>query len=284
MMMLERSESARYAKAKFFEGFNDVDIFVEDTAEESKKIYCELLSRALNNQLGIAQVFPLGPKDSVIKRCAADQGERARPAVYIIDGDYDFLSGVSIPPLKRLYRHERYSIENYLCDGDAIVAVISDESVKEDFAASKLTYDFSGWALRAAPPLYELTLACVIAHLTNCGLPSVNIPLASIRGSHGDHVDEVKVKNLIATYVTAIDAKLGAGSYERLRLDILKRSSFDHQKFVTFFTPAKAVLMPLLTARIIRKSKMTMSKALLKCKLAKRCDVADFASIGKFIA
>ena len=41
--MLERRSSAKVAKSVFYEDFNDIDIYIEDTAPGYRKIFKELL-------------------------------------------------------------------------------------------------------------------------------------------------------------------------------------------------------------------------------------------------
>jgi hypothetical protein len=92
MSDLQRSEAARFAASVFFEDFNDVDVYVEDTAEGFSKIYGILLGRLLADRLTISRVFPLGGRTSVI---AAAQREYTsqRKSVFIIDGDLYLLCG-----------------------------------------------------------------------------------------------------------------------------------------------------------------------------------------------
>jgi hypothetical protein len=282
--MLNRSESANYAKAKFFEKFNDIDIFVEDTATESKKIYCEILSRALGHNFNITQVFPLGGKNAVINRCLSDQGARKRKAVYIIDGDYDILFGSSMPSLKRLYRLSRYSIENYLCDDVALIDVVSDESINlgtDEIAAS---FDFSGWKSHACTPLKDVVSACVVAYKRKSnGLPTVNVNLSDIRGRVDDHVDMNKVSGLVAKYELAIDSEFGNGAYSS-DISSINFGGEDSFGFVRRYAPAKNLLLPFMISRANRKLGFTMGSKLLKCKLARRCDISELGSIVSFIS
>jgi hypothetical protein len=172
--MIKRSEAALVAKAKFFTAFNDIDVYVEDTANESRKVYVELLNRVFDKKILISQVFPIGSKPTVIRRCEADQGDRARPAVYIVDGDYDCLA-TGPSKLLRLYRLRRYCIENYLVDPRAVIDVVNDDSIHEDEAEIEKKIDFDGWLQKISPALSTLVLAMIAGMRRQCGLPTVRV-------------------------------------------------------------------------------------------------------------
>lgn len=276
---LVRSERARRAMSAFYERFNDVDIYVEDTAVESKKIYCELISRALAHRFSVSQIFPLGSKDVVIAHCQADQGVRTRPALYIVDGDYDLLTSVPDPALKRFYRLKRYSIENYLIDPAALVDILADESTVQDIGHIEKNFDFEGWVNHVQDPLERLTLACVVAHISRNGLPTVNVDLGLIRGLRDDFVDPQKVATFVASYEAATDAKRGAGVFANSLSQISARTVDSGFIFVRNYLPAKIITMPLIFSRVRRKFRIQTSNVLLKCKLARRCDLGDIRDI-----
>lgn len=277
--MLERNDSAKHAKAKFFEAFNDIDVFVEDTARESRKVYCELLTRALGNHVTVTQVFPIGSKEVVLARCAADQGVRARRAVYIVDGDYELLTGSPPPGLRRLFRLPRYSIENYLCDEAALVDVISDETIRDDRAQVEVRFEFDHWVANVSKPLADLLTACFAAHCHQCGMPSVNVQLSLITGEWPDHVDATKTDALVASYATKVDGHSGAGTFSALKSRVAAARGGDDYKYVRRYGPAKTLLFPLLLRRVRRRHGLNLNERLLRCKIARRCDIAELREI-----
>ena len=275
--MIVRSEDARYAKSLFYASYNDVDVFVEDTAEESKKIYVEILSRVFEKKLSIDQVFPVGPKPTVIKRCRADQGDRPRPAVYIVDGDYDVLFNVDLPKLKRLYRLDRYCIENYLIDPKAVIDVAVDEDIRLDEKQVQAKFDFDGWTKKIAGPLEKVVVALAVSCKKQCGLPTVKIDMARIQGAHFDHVDPAKVDSFEKEYEKAVDVQFGSGAFRELASALEQRPA--KVDFFRAYASGKSLLMPLLLCRLKRRLGLEVEYRKLRVKLARRCDVSDLDDI-----
>ncbi|NWE37420.1 hypothetical protein, partial [Pseudomonas gingeri] len=63
---MERSAAAKYAASVFYEGFNDFDIYVEDTAPGYTKIFASILSRAISNNVTLEKIFALGERSNVL--------------------------------------------------------------------------------------------------------------------------------------------------------------------------------------------------------------------------
>jgi Protein of unknown function (DUF4435) len=123
----QRSSDGLAALDIFYDDFNDVHFFVEDIDQEN--LY-ELILRKLFPELRVARVFPLGGKQAVLNRCTHDSQQRsAPPSVYIVDKDFDDL-------LRRRLSHpflfylDRYCIENYFAEPDAIIDVIIESLPK----------------------------------------------------------------------------------------------------------------------------------------------------------
>lgn len=280
--MIERSEASRYAKALFYINVNDIDVYVEDTASESKKVYVEILNRVFAKKFLISQVFPIGSKPTVLKRCVADQGPRARPAVYIVDGDYDVLFGKPLPALNRLYRLKRYCIENYLLDVNAVVDVLSDESIDLDEQQIRKRLDFPVWISKIGPALSSLTKTLGAAHVKQCGLSTVKINLSGIQGAHWDHVDGIKVLTLENSYQNAIDAQYGAGTFRGIVSNIHVVCHPPGELF-RLYASGKSLLMPLFLSRIKRRVGIEVDYQKFRVKLSRRCDVADFFDLPQCV-
>lgn len=280
--MIERSESARYAKALFYTAFNDIDVFVEDTALESKKVYVELLNRILKHKFSVSQVFPVGTKSTVIRRCREDQGHRERPALYIVDGDYDELVGVALESLKRLYRLKRYCVENYLLDAEALIDVLNDETLLHDEGQIRDLLDYAGWMAKAVPALAQLVLTLVVSHVKQCGMPTVNVKLSDIRGDFPDHVDAQKVQVLLQKYEAAVDAKYGEKTFER-KCAALSALCASDASLVFRHGSAKALLLPLVSSRIRRRVGVEVDLRKLRVKLARRCDVSEMEDLAECV-
>ncbi|MBH8765645.1 hypothetical protein I5J57_24485 [Pseudomonas aeruginosa] len=92
--MLERSPAARVAMAAFFTQYNDLDVYIEDTAEGYTKIFANVLSRAMSANISLDRVFPLGERRRVIDAARRElESNVERRAVYIVDGDLYLMCG-----------------------------------------------------------------------------------------------------------------------------------------------------------------------------------------------
>ncbi|AHX16415.1 hypothetical protein CH75_17445 [Dyella jiangningensis] len=280
--MLARSAASLYAKSVFYSDFNDIDVYIEDTLEGSRKIYVSILNRVFDGAVKVSQVFPLGGRRAVTERCKADQGDRPRPAIYIIDGDYDCITGDSDGDLRRLYKLKRYCIENYLVDLDAVVDILDEEDIELEVVDIEKKLDLAAWRERLASSLGDLVLFLAAGKKLNCSLPSVNFDLREIEGEFPDQVDAEKVAGLIAKYRSAVDDRQGEGAMDGLvnvfRPKVPADASFRGLS-------AKAVFMPLLKKRLQRKGGYApMDHKKFKLRLARRCDIAEFSDLRSVVA
>lgn len=277
--MIRRSDAANYAKASFYTAFNDIDVFVEDTANESRKVYVEILSRVFGNKVLISQIFPIGSKPTVLKRCRADQEDRERPALYIVDGDYDCFSDGSAEVLQRLYRLRRYCIENYLIDPVAVIDVLNDDSLDLDETGIREELDLHSWLKCIAPSLSMIVLALIASNKKQCGMSTVRLDLNQIQGEFRDHIDPEKSIVLVEGYRLAIDGRWGIGSYEALVAELKASIGERDEDIFLRYMSAKAVLMPLLRSRIKRRAGVDVDYPRFRVRLARRCDVSEFADM-----
>ena len=102
---------ARAAIRKLFEPLQPIDVYVEDTNDEV--FYRALLNRVLDGRVHIARVFGLGGRQAVVE-AAANHDHFERRALFIVDGDLEWVRGLPAPKIPYLHRHEAYCIENLL--------------------------------------------------------------------------------------------------------------------------------------------------------------------------
>lgn len=151
---------------------NDVDIFVEDTS--SPNMWLKIIRRYLPKTTKIKSVSPLGGKKEVLKACRADQAERTRRRLYIIDADMDLLTGSRKPGLKHLYRLQRYCIENYLIDQTALRNVVTGLLPKISEDEVDICCDVKAWLSRNSGPLRSLFEAYAISEHLYTGYATVS--------------------------------------------------------------------------------------------------------------
>jgi len=282
--MLEHSDSAKFAKHKFFSNYNDIDVFIEDTAKESKKIFTEILRRVMNGSVSIESIFPIGSKPTVIKRCKADQGSRKKRAIYIVDGDYELATSTPKPALLRFYRLNKYCIENYLLDDDAIISVINDSTIDQDIESIAKILDMDGWRTRVTPHLNKVTTALIAASLKVCDcLPTVKLQLTEIEGDEHDKIDPLKALAFEHRYREEIDKKHGSGTFSALT-SILGAANGGRGIDFNKNASGKSLILPLVKCRILRKLDYDLRDfPLFKARLASRCDVSDLADLPNHI-
>lgn len=104
--------------------FNEVNFYVEDIEQEN--FYFEILKK-LFPKIKFERIFPLGGKPNIFTDAALNAGDKKK--VYIVDLDFD-----EILNKKNLFQNifylEKYSIENYLIDKEAIKKIIIEERPK----------------------------------------------------------------------------------------------------------------------------------------------------------
>lgn len=173
-LLPRRSRDALAALDIFYDEFNDVHFFVED--EEQENLY-EVILRRMFPELKVARIFPLGGKQAVLGHVPEVAGEGTTPrCVYLVDKDFDDLLGKKVQK-PMLFYLDRYCIENYFVESDAILEIVVESAPKlrrADVAAeldlpSRIT-EF----LESLRPLFQL-FYCVQRFelgLENCSLPA----------------------------------------------------------------------------------------------------------------
>jgi hypothetical protein len=123
-----RSLAGKAALDIFYNDFNEVNFYVED--EDQENLDEEILRKVLP-QVKFKKIFPLGGKSSVLKHAANKDNESLdKKCIYIVDKDFDdFLDKVEQD--ERLFYLERYCVENYLLEEQAIVNVLIETYPKK---------------------------------------------------------------------------------------------------------------------------------------------------------
>lgn len=123
-----RSLAGKAALDIFYSDFNEVNFYVEDDDQEN--LYEEILRKTLP-QVKFKKIFPLGGKVPVLKHAANKDNEFLdKKCIYIVDKDFDDFLG-KVEQDKRLFYLERYCIENYFLEEQAIVNVLIETYPKK---------------------------------------------------------------------------------------------------------------------------------------------------------
>lgn len=281
--MITRKEESKSARSVLLEDFNDIDVYVEDTAVESKKIYKQIINRVFSGQYNVDDVIPVGPCSKVISEWAKHKKiDDKRPKVFIIDGDFiHFNKNLEnvIPTefkddLQGLYILPRYCIENYLIDENAFIEIIHDEDAIDERETIKEKINFQHWIKNNEKLLIDLFIVYSICL-------EKNVPQKTIK---------YKVTNFVSNIAGCVDAQLIARRIEYLKQqinikdnsieidkEIEKRSTeiFKLDKMLLRFITGKNYLFPLIKQHISTQYNLSVTQISLKIRLAKRCDIGE---------
>jgi hypothetical protein len=279
-MELRRNDSARYAKAWLYQALNDFDVFVEDTAEHSRKLYAVLIGRVVGATKKLKTVFPIGGRDAVIERCVNDNNANGRPRVYIVDGDLHVAAGNASPDLPRLFVLPVYCIENILVDFSSIEGLCDEESIAYDAEEVADFLDLSGWLNESGEALRDLFVAFAAAFLGGVGVPLVARGAKCVAIGESGLACRNKVKVVIDEIRNSYDAKLGIGKFET-EFQRLMTLAKHNNSFVTDCVSGKDFLLPLLFARIRARIKIRADNRVLQLRLARTCDVSKLMGVAE---
>ena len=122
------SAEASATRALFYQGLNDINLFVEDKGMEY--LYETIFKRLLGANYCISAIYALGGKTNVIARYH-EFGDKLddTPNFYIVDGDFDrYIHKEDMVNAPNFIYLQSYNIENYFVD----------ESATEQFAKGQL--------------------------------------------------------------------------------------------------------------------------------------------------
>lgn len=284
-MMLERGLEARFAKSVFYEHVNDIDVFVEDTSAETRKLFAKLLSRNLGS-FSIDCVFPVGARIDVLTKCGADQGHGGRRRrVYVIDADMDLCRGIDAPRLRRLYRLPRYCVENFLIEEVAAARVLArnSEELDDDDALRKLEFD--SWLSPNASYLRRLFIAFAATATLDSSIATISRGYNRVVKDDSGVVDALRVEDLIVELKHLVDSRCGDGSFDR---EFEATEKFHAGKtdrdFMLHCVSGKHFLLPLLKMRMIKICRIGMSNGVFKVNLADCASASELKDILLFAA
>lgn len=279
---MERNLLARSAKSVFFEEFNDIDIFIEDTAVGYEKLFMELFSRVFAGTYRVSNVFPLGSRGSVIAECDQNLPNIKRPTLYVVDGDLHLINQNTENRLG-LYTLPYYCVENLLVDENAIHNLINEESAvisREDLID---LFDYSGWVSSNSGVLTDLFIEYGVAFTTCPNIQTVAFDISNLVSSNTGDVDHVKVAARKRAITSAIIEKIGTDEYHLHRARI-EAFAFNSEDAFLKFVSAKDYILPLLLMRIRRITSTKAPNVNIKLRLAMVCNLTGIADSKQYVA
>lgn len=274
---LERTAAARYASSVFYEEFNDIDIYIEDTANGYEKLFAIILGRLLADRLTVTKVFPLGGRQKVIETARQAQNVE-RKSVYIIDGDLYLITGEREGIPNNVVTLDRYCIENYLIDERVIVDILDDEHPekrKDDLAA---LFDFEHWLSSSRQKFTELFLLYAAAHHLQSGLPTISRPMKDLIRSNRAEVDAEKAQKIIEEIHSKLMEKFDEAQVTQLLAELQKNIDVN-SCFVSKYVSAKDYTLPMLFVRMRSIWKLAATNLNIKMRLAKHCDLSSLQNV-----
>lgn len=267
----------------FFKSKNDIDIFIEDTNDE--EFYKALFNRLVGNSK-ITKIFSCRCKTELVKACENDQVDRNRKRIYIADGDLDLIFSNNRKDLKYFYSLEKYCIENYLIDEDAIIEVLHDIVIL-DKELIKKQLGFNNWLKNISHPLIELFLHYSLTHQFKTGTKTV----ANGAGTYCKQVKNITVLNILRVEEeieksrSEIISLKGQEIYDEL---IYERRQNWPSNITTLSTivSGKDFLLPLLSFRFKKikgKETYNLKYEALRMRMAKTCNISAFDDLKRKI-
>ncbi|WP_446811172.1 DUF4435 domain-containing protein [Methylomonas sp. 2BW1-5-20] len=282
-MLPERSLAAKSAKSVLFEEFNDIDIYIEDTAEGYEKIFKELFSRVFQGQYKVSKVFPLGDRYSVVKEHRKQYSSLTRPTLFIVDGDLFLMQENRLSSERGLFVLPCYCIENILLDINQIYQLLNEECHKVSRDELIHNFNYTQWLEDNYKHLLYLFIEYGISFTLTPELQTVNYPITKLVSSDRGVVDKDKVQKRIKDLGNEVLSKASHEEIDILRRKIESIVPINQDSLFTYVS-AKDYLLPLLLTRFRTVTKSKATNINIKLRLAMRCNVELLNESKKFVA
>jgi hypothetical protein len=280
--MIERKTNSKSARSVLFEEFNDIDIYVEDSALGYKKIYKELLNKVFKNQLKIEHIIPIGNRDEVIKECENNQEKTGRKRVYIVDGDLYILSVEPVIPKNGLFTLPRYCIENYLISKTALVKVLYEDDPTLETSEIEDQIKFDDWLNQNEKQLVKLFILYALCKKYCPEIQTVAYKVSKLCAGPTGIVCSTKTKNRIEELQLELEARIGVPIAQE-EISNLKAKLKAENNNILRYVSGKDYLMPLLFSRIKNSVRSTSDHLNLKMRLAIHGELSDLATLPDYI-
>ena len=269
--MLSYSNRALSARPRFFAGYNDVTIIVEDT--KSEIFYTKLFQCLLGDELRVGHVVGVGGKEEVIKRFDRLKDDiLVTPEFYLVDGDFDELIDRPSPTHPLFYRLPRYDIENFLIDPEAICAVAEEQGPQHSAKYYSQRIDFNKWQNQLIGSICQL-IAC-FALLHRLGMPPAGgrSNIERFVSGRKDIPDIAKMNAFIDSSRTS-QSVLTEDEFDRHLVVILDRMGNGSPQCFRWMS-GKNILLPLVIRMLKRETPGNITLDSLRFRLISHCQLA----------
>lgn len=274
-MTLQRRDAAKFSKSRLLDKYNDIDIYIEDTAKNYDKLYVNIFKRVFYNKYRIDNVYPIGSRGNVINKCREKKDSIKRPTLFIVDGDLYIIKGEPALP-QGVFRLPFYCIENLLLDVNSIIKYIDEEhtSLREEQIVDEFSY--IQWKAICESPLVELFIRyAMIQKLNMQGIPNVSIPIKDFLDEENNSIiDSNKVNRKIIELDSIIIASKGQDVYDSTYEDMNNRLESTVCKLTTHVS-GKDYLYPMIHSKVSSILNKGVAHMNFKQRLAMNCDISQ---------
>lgn len=246
--MIRYSPSSARAIGYLKRFYNDIEVYVEDTA--SPNMHLLICRRILGPRIRLSSVTPLGGKEHVLEACRRDQADATRKRLYVVDGDFDLILGLRKPRLKYLYRLRAYCIENLLLSETAIEAACLQSSPNLQPPQIHALLDLRNWLSNLLAHLRPLFVCYAICRALSPTTQTIatQVYTMCVQGGQGPAPERVKVFRRIRAVLRDCRTACPTDAMRRARSHFQAIMTNDLRD--TKYISAKDYILPLLYHRL----------------------------------
>lgn len=170
--MIEYTSQALSNRDLFYEDNQKYIMYVEDQGKEY--IYESILERMFTSDfIKNIKILGLGGKSCVKNKYKENKNESKINKIYLVDGDFDLLLNNEIIVDDNFIYLDRYNIESYFIDENALVRCIR---MKCELCSGniKAKLDFQSWKSQAYNSLENLFILYLIVQYCSVNIPNVS--------------------------------------------------------------------------------------------------------------
>lgn len=188
--MIEYTSQALSNRDLFYEDNQKYIMYVEDQGKEY--IYESILERMFTSDfIKNIKILGLGGKSRVKNKYKENKKESKKNKIYLVDGDFDLLLNNDIICDDNFIYLDRYNIESYFIDENALVRCIRINcELCSGNVKSKL--DFQLWKRQVYNSLENLFILYLIVQYCSLNIPNVSDKVFKYLDNHG-FIDNQKI-------------------------------------------------------------------------------------------
>lgn len=263
--MLAYSPKAAASIALLKRGYNEISVFVEDTASYS--MWNTIVKEAVREKIKFTSVNQLGGRSAVENSCREYKPRKGEAVIFIVDGDFDFLLGRPEMNHKHLYRLPAYCAEGLLIHQGSVEKVAQLASPSAGMQEIRAKVQYAVWERENVKPLSRLFAVYAAAHAVDPAIPTVSLKTEGILLRSGKKTIVCKKKTFRRMMSIARVASDNVG--RRAFLKSLREVKIRMRRLsVAEIVSGKDYLLPIVRIHIAAQANLLLSHEQLKVALA----------------